>query len=81
MNKLKLSKLTSHEKAFKLIHYASLIGRINYIYHRYNFFLPHSDVGLDMKYLFRKAYESFDGKEWRRLGVEEDFKDEDRSQN
>lgn len=43
--------------------------------------LNHSDVGLDMKYLFRKAYEYFDGKEWRRFGVEEDFKDEDRSQN
>lgn len=40
MNKIKLSKLTTPEKAFKLIHYASLIGRINYIYHRYNFFLP-----------------------------------------
>lgn len=43
--------------------------------------LNHSDVGLDMRYLYRKGYEYFDGKEWLRFGVEEDFKDEVRSQN
>jgi hypothetical protein len=50
MNKLKLSKLTSGEKAFKLIHYASLIGRINYIYHRYNFFLPFDTSKVEKDY-------------------------------
>ena len=50
MNKIKLSKLTSGEKAFKLIHYASLIGRINYIYHRYNFFVPFDTSKVDKDY-------------------------------
>lgn len=50
MNKLKLSKLTSNEKAFKLIHYASLIGGINYIYHRYNFFLPFDTSKVEKDY-------------------------------
>lgn len=45
MNKIKLSKLTSHEKAFKLIHYASVIGNIIFISHRYNLLLPH-DIGM-----------------------------------
>lgn len=45
MNKQKLSKLTSGEKAFKLIHYANLIGNIIFIYHRYNPLLPH-DIGM-----------------------------------
>lgn len=44
MNKIKISKLTSAEKAFKLIHYANLIGNINSIYHNIKFLRPDTSV-------------------------------------
>lgn len=50
MNKLKLSKLTSHEKAFKLIHYAELILQISYIYQRCNLLRPYDTSKVEKDY-------------------------------
>ncbi len=52
MNKIKLSKLTSHEKAFKLIHYAELILQINYSCRKYNIFKSY-DTSMVEKYYKR----------------------------
>lgn len=50
MNKIKLSKLTSAEKAFKLIHYANLIGNISYIYHTDKLLGPHDTSVVEKDY-------------------------------
>lgn len=50
MNKIKLSKLTSHEKAFKLIHYADLISQINYIYQGCNLLRPYDNSKVEKDY-------------------------------
>lgn len=50
MNKIKLSKLTSGEKAFKLYRYADVIGNINYIYQRYNALWPYDTSKVEKDY-------------------------------
>lgn len=50
MNKQKLSKLSSHEKVWRLIHYADQIGHICFIYDRYNLLQSHDGFSIEKDY-------------------------------
>lgn len=50
MNKQKLSKLSSHEKVWRLIRYADQIGHICFIYDSYNLLQSHDGFSIEKDY-------------------------------